>query len=100
MSADSTNVVQIFGYFQDKRFQRALEYLALAYEANLSSEENVLKALEQVGWEEESMTEAEKAYCVFLQARADELKEVGDIIRAIMRDIKNGVTYESVVSSD
>ena len=56
MSADSTKVVQIFGYFQDKRFAKALEHLSCAYESNLSSEEAVLKALEQVGWEEENMT--------------------------------------------
>lgn len=87
MSADSTNVVQIFGYFQDKRFQRALEYLALAYEANLSSEENVLKALEQVGWEEDNMTQREELLCAVLKEKAEFLRLQGKQIRSIMRDI-------------
>ena len=94
MSTDSTNVVQIFGYFQDKRFARALEHLARAYESNRDAEEAILESILQIGWEEDNATEAERAYCCFLQAQADILKQTGVVIRQIMRDITNGVTYE------
>jgi hypothetical protein len=87
VSADSTKVVQFHGYFQDKRFAKALEYLARAYESNLSTEENVLKALEQVGWEEENMTPDEERLCDVLREKAEFLRLQGKQIRSIMRDI-------------
>jgi hypothetical protein len=101
VSADSTNnVVQIFGYFQDKRFARALEHLACAYEANLDAEAAILEAILQIGWEEENATDAENAYCVFVQVQADIVKQSGIAIRQIMRDITKGITYEDGESSE
>jgi hypothetical protein len=91
VSADSTeNVVQIFGYFQDKRFAKALEHLACAYESNLDTEAAILEAVILVGGREENATDAEEAYCLFLQEQANTLKQTGKGIRQIMRDI----TYE------
>jgi hypothetical protein len=87
VSADSTKVVQIFGYFQDKRFAKALVHLSAAYESNLDSEEAVLKALGQIGWEEDDMTPEEKAFCDILKGRAEIFKHSGERIRRIMRDI-------------
>ena len=89
MSTDSTKVIQIFGYFQDRRFAKALEHLALAYESNLASEEAILKALEQVGWEEDNMTQREELLCAVLQEKAESLKRQGQQIRSIVRDISN-----------
>jgi hypothetical protein len=63
--------------------------LACAYEANLSSEEAVLKALEQVGWEEENMTGDEERLCDVLKEKAELLKLQGQQIRAIMRSISS-----------
>jgi hypothetical protein len=98
VSTDSTKVVQIFGYFQEKRFRRALEHLALAYESNLTTEEEVLKALEQVGWDEDTMTQRESILCEILREKAEFLRLQGQQIRSIMRDVGN---YEdSEESSD
>ncbi len=100
MSADSTKVVQIFGYFQDKRFAKALEHLACAYESNLATETAILEAIIQIGGREENASEAEKAYCVFVQVQADSVKQSGIAIRQIMRDITKGVTYENGASEE
>ena len=100
MSADSTKVVQFHGYFQDKRFAKALEHLACAYQANLDAEAAILEAILQIGWEEENATKAENAYCVFVQVQADIVKQSGIAIRQIMRDIAKGITYEDGESSD
>ncbi len=88
MSADSTKVVQIFGYFQDKRFEKALAQLACAYEANLDAEAFILQALLQIGWEEENMTPEERSYCDILEGRAAIFKHSGQRIRKLMRDIR------------
>lgn len=87
MSADSTKVVPIFGYFQDKRFAKALEYLSCAYEANLAAEEAILEALVQIGWEDDNMTPEERIFCDILKGRAEIFKHSGQRIRKIMRDI-------------
>jgi hypothetical protein len=94
VSADSTKVVQIFGYFQDKRFAKALEHLACAYQSNLDAEAYIMEAIIQVGGREENATDAEEAYCLFLQAQADIVRQTGVVIRQIMKDITKGVTYE------
>lgn len=93
MSADSTNVVPIFGYFQEKRFQKALEHLCLAYEAHLAAEQEVLNALIQIGWEGDSMTLEERAYCAILRLRAGFLKQSGKHIKEIMRGIAGVEVY-------
>ncbi len=87
MSADSTKVVQIFGYFQDRRFAKALEHLACAYESNRAAEEAILEALVQVGWEAENMTGDEERLCAVLKEKAELLKLQGQQIRTIMRSI-------------
>ncbi len=87
MSADSTKVVQIFGYFKDKRFVKALEHLSCAYESNLDSEQYILEALVEIGGEEDNMTLAEKAFCEILTGRAEIFKHSGQRIRKIMQDI-------------
>jgi hypothetical protein len=89
VSTDSTKVVQIFGYFQDKRFAKALEHLACAYESNLTTEEEILKALEQVGWDEDNMTQRESLLCEILREKAEFLRLQGQQIRSIMRDVSN-----------
>ena len=94
MSQDSTKVVQISGYFQDKRFAKALEHLACAYESNLATEAAILKAIIQIAPEKENATLTERWFCFFLQARADSIKESGRCIQQIMRDMSQGVTYE------
>ena len=93
MSADSTKVLQIFGYRQEKRFTKALEHLACAYESNLAAEEAVLEALVEIGGEGENATLTERWFCFFLQARAESIKKSGRCIQQIMRDISQGVTY-------
>jgi hypothetical protein len=95
VSVGSTKVVQIFGYFQDKRLKKALEHLACAYQSNLDTEAAILEALIQIG----DGTDEEEAYCIFLRARADDIKQEGLIIRQVMRDIANGVTYEDCFGS-
>ncbi len=87
MSADSTKVVQIFGYFQNKRFTKALEHLACAFESNLDAEQAVLEALVLIGWEEDNMTPEEKLFCDILTGRAEIFKHSGQRIRKIMHDI-------------
>lgn len=87
MSADSTKIIPIFGYFQDKRFVKALEHLSCAYESNLDSEQYILEALVEIGREEDNMTLAEKAFCDILTGRADIFKHSGQRIRKIMQDI-------------
>ncbi len=94
MSSDSTNVVPIFGYFQEKRWSTALEHLCLAYEAHLAAEQEVLEALLQMGWEEERMTPEEEAFCSILKRRAGFLQHSGKRIREIMRDIALSDVYE------
>ncbi len=93
MSADSTNVVQIFGYFQEKRFEKALECLCFAYEAHLAAEQHVLEALLQIGWDEGNMTEEEEAFCAILKMRAEFLHQSGEHVRQIMRDIAGEEVY-------
>ena len=86
MSKDSTdNVVQIFGYFQDKRFTKALEHLAYAYKANLDVEAGILRAIDQIGWDEDNMTPLEKWLCEVLTGRAAIHKHSGERIKRIMR---------------
>jgi hypothetical protein len=87
VSADSTKVVPIFGYFQNKRFSKALEHLSCAYEANLDAEQAILEALIQIGWEDDKMTLEERIYCDILKGRAEIFKHSGQRIRKIMRDI-------------
>jgi len=88
VSADSTdNVVQMFGYFQVKRFEKALELLTCAYEANLDAEQNLLEALTQIGWEEDDMLPIERTLCEALTGRADIHKQSGKRIKKIMREI-------------
>ena len=94
MSADSTKVLPIFGYLQEKRFSKALEHLACAYESNLATEKAVLEALVQIGWEEDNRTQREELLCAILGEKAEFLKLQGLQIRSIMRDISQGVTYE------
>lgn len=100
MSADSTNVVKIFGYFRHKRFSKALEHLSCAYESNLDAEQSILEALVQIGWEDDNMTLEEKIYCDILKGRADIFKHSGQRIRKIMRDISGIETYEDGESSE
>ena len=99
MSADSTKVIPIFGYFQEKRFQKALEHLCFAYDAHLEAEQEVLEALVQIGWNEwnegndDSMTREEMTYCFSLARQAKVLKQSGKHVREIMRDIAGGEVY-------
>ena len=96
MSEDSTKVVQIFGYFQDKRFTKALEHLACAYESSLDAEQAVLEALLQVGWEEDNMSSGERTFCDILSGRAEIFKHSSERIKRIMQDIHStkGCCYE------
>lgn len=88
MSADSTeNVVQLFGYFQDKRFTKALEHLASAYEANLDAEQAILEALVLIGWQEDKMMPLERTLCKALNRRAEIYKHSGKRIKKIMRSM-------------
>lgn len=95
MSTDSTNVINFFGYFQEKRFQKALEHLRLAYEAHLEAEQQILRAIIQIGWEEGNMTVEESKYCAILKIRAGFLQQSEKHIRQIMRDIAGVEVYES-----
>ena len=90
MSAESTNVIPLFGYLQEKRFKKALEHLCLAYEAHLTAEQEVLKALVQIGRDGDNMTLEEKSYVFILTKRAWFLRRSGKHIRKIMRDISGG----------
>ena len=87
MSADSNNVVKLFGYFQNKRFLKALEHLCSAYELHLAAEQKVLEAIILIGWEDKNMTSDEKDFCDLLAKRAGLLKQSGKHIRTIMRSI-------------
>lgn len=100
MSADSSNIIPIFGYFRDKRFAQALVHLSAAYESNLNAETAILEALVQIGWEDENMTPAEKVLCDILKERAEIFRHSGERIRKIMRDIAGIETYEDEESSD
>lgn len=101
MSADSTKVVQISGYVQNKRFSKALEHLTRAYESNLDTEKFILEALVQIGREEDNRTQREELLCAILGEKAEFLKLQGPEIRSIIQDISRGVTYkESEESSD
>ncbi len=94
MSTDSTKVVQISGYFQNKRFAKALEHLARAYESNLATEAAILEALVEIGEEGENSTLTERSYCRFLKMRAGCMKVSGRAIQRIMRAMSRGVTYK------
>ncbi len=94
MSADSTKVIQISRYFQNKRYSKALEHLACAYQSNLATEAAILEALVQIGGEEDKTTQREELLCALLREKGEFLKLQGQQIRSIIQDVSRGVTYE------
>ncbi len=104
MSPDANNVLSLFKYFREKRWEKAVEHLCLSYEAHLRAEKEVLKALIQIqrGKEEEKdlMTEQENAYIGILEQRAECIKQSGRRIWKIMHGIANNSPIKDLLMEE
>lgn len=102
MSPDASNVLSIFEYFREKRREKAVEHLCQAYEAHLRAEKEVLKALIQMGKDEEKdlMTEQETAYAAILEQRAKSIQQSGKRIWKIMHGMANNSPIKDLLAEE
>ena len=80
------NAVDLRGYFRTKKQYKALKRLCLAYDAQLSAEQDITRALIQL--EEAGIISPEDEYfCEAVGEHAEYLKRGSKILKALMDNI-------------
>ena len=80
------NVVDLRGYFRNKKQYRALKRMCLAYDAQLSAEQDITRALIQL--EEAGIISPEDEYfCEAIEEHAEYLKRGSKLLKALMHNI-------------